>query len=133
MCNRRRKGKEEMWTCLQSFLRVLFFPLLQSLQASKDLFLRGVTCCSSAASHTLRDMNVSSGSNLTQPLRRASWPGPPPITWEATVSRWALPWKYSMCHKRIRAHGNAACMAQKANWEQWSMGCRSQVLLPMDP
>lgn len=104
-----------------------FLPLLQSLQASKDWFLKGLACCSSAASHTLGDTNVSSGSSSTQPSLRASCLGPPPTTWRATDPRRVQRWKYPTCRKGIRARGSAACTAQKADWEQWNTSCRSQV------
>lgn len=108
-----------------------FFLLLQSLQASRDWFLKGLACCSPAASHTLGAMNVSSGSSSTHPSLRASCPWPPPITWGATDPRWVLPWKYPTCHKGMWARGNAACMAQKADWEPRDTSCRSQVPSPV--
>lgn len=76
-------------------------------------------------------MSVSSGLTLTQPPLRANWPWLLPVTWRATVPGWDLSWKYPKCHKRTQARGNAVCMDQKADWEQWSMTCRSQVLSPM--
>lgn len=76
-------------------------------------------------------MNVSSGSTLTQPPLRASWLWLLPVTWRATVPRWDVLWKYPKCHKRTWAPGNAVYTAQKADWEQWSMICRSQVPSPM--